>query len=93
MEDKIVKSLAASILLQAVKDYPEAIENEQNPKFDKEGKIIVDKYINLKKLDKFFGSKWFEDLCHIVEIAPDKFLEKLEEIKKEKGYETKRLDK
>jgi hypothetical protein len=87
MDDKIFKSLAASILLQAIKDYPEAIENEQNPKYDKDGKRIVDGYCNTKKMNKFFNSKWFEDLCSIVEIAPTHFLGKIEEMKREVGYE------
>lgn len=49
-----IKALAAGILMQAIKDYPLALE------YDKRG--IQTKECNLKELDKFFRSDWFDTL-------------------------------
>ena len=83
MDSGQLRSLAASIILRAVADYPKALEDERNPEYDKDGNIKVNKWLNKKELDKFFKSAWFEELCDCVNIDKAHILAKIEEMRKE----------
>ncbi len=65
--DRFCKSLASSILLQAVKDYRSLLN----------GSLKETKEVNLKELDKFFKSKWFRNLCDIVDIDSELYIEQI----------------
>lgn len=58
MKTIAAQKLAAAIIIQAVKDLP----NADNPKRHDR------KIYNRKELDKFFKSEWFVDLCEFTNI-------------------------
>lgn len=90
MEQRELKGLAASIIMQAIKDYPQAVEKERNPEYDADGNIKVNKWLNKKELDKFFNSKWFEQLCALVNIDKAFIIKKVKEVAES---EIERIDK
>lgn len=61
------KSLASNILLQAYKDYRALLRGTLKPT----------KEVNIKELDEFLKSKWCRNLCDIVDISSDTYIEQI----------------
>ena len=71
---KVSKSLAASILLKSLADLKAALIDQRH------GEQKED--YNLKELQEFFNSDWFEELCEMVRLKPNDLREKINKIRR-----------